>query len=93
MRRAWVALVPLLLSACDYNTVSSRYDTLAEARADRLFGQLKSGAPRQSRFADWQATRNQYARRGMTAWSWQKNRHTWTFFCSRKEGRCDFFLW
>lgn len=135
MRRALIALCLLLASGCDYNTVTHHYDTLAQAKADRLFergwlpdvlppsarnirlatnidvdtstgsfefdpaeagrlfGQLTPGPAEPSRIRDWPDTKGRYAARGMTAWSYRKAAQTWTFFCSGRQGRCEFFLW
>ena len=58
-----------------------------------LYRSLAAGAPEASKFANWKSTKNDYAARGFTSWSYQSDGSTWVFFCRASEARCDYFMW
>ena len=75
----------------DLNISTGKF-SLAPAESRDLYKRLSAGAPQHTKFADWSDTVSEYAARGYAAWSYHDERFTWTFFCTARGDRCEYFM-
>jgi hypothetical protein len=128
-----LAVIATALMGCD--VVTSKYGSIAEARADQLFDRgwlpeilppsatdirvsnnldlnisegefrfppneaanfkqaMKPGAPESAPFEKWERERAHRRRDGFSEVTYQRDRHTWVFFCKFEAGRCEYVMW
>lgn len=76
----------------DINTSTGEF-SLSSVDSAALFGRLEPGAPKASRFADWQRTVARYDRKGHSAWHYSVSGTNWAFFCEPSADRCEYYAW
>lgn len=97
--RGWL---PDVLPGSSYNIITSNNLDLDTSTGEFSFdpsdgqelrSRLKPGAPLRSRFAGWPGITSNYKRDGFSAFSYQQEQCTWSFFCRLERGECIYFMW